>query len=116
MADSASCLTARLSGFARPYDHGRRQVPLTSGWQYLAHDLDELGGEEGIRCYLVNTVGRVAEDLKVGETYLLNLPGEDTLRHGAANSTGPGGVTRRQLRRQLFLQHQVSNCEPAARP
>lgn len=74
------------------------------------------GVNSGYRAACSTPLRDVLTDPDVGETHLLDLRGEGTLRQGSRHSPRPCSVVRLQLARKLVVDREVGNCEAAIRP
>src|SRR3972149_1292039 len=94
-------------------DHADRDRALTLGRDKTPHEIDEGVGEERGQGGGLYPVGDLRPSPAVGDPRLLHLPGEDTLRHGARHSAGPGGIAGQDLGREVLLDRAACDASPA---
>ena len=81
----------------------------------LAHERDQLPREQRVLLDVVDAERDAVVDDDVGESRLLDLLGEVTLRQGARNSAGPRRLAGQHLWRQIVLHREVGDAHSAAR-
>jgi hypothetical protein len=97
-------------------DDGGSDRLLSLGWDEGAHEVEHVGGEEGVEGAVVDAHRCALEDLDLAEAGPLEFGDEVTLRQGAGHSAGPGGGVREDLGWELFLcDGEVGEGELAAR-
>jgi hypothetical protein len=100
---------------ACPGDDGGADRALLLGRDEGAHEVEHVGGEEGVEGAVVDAHGRALEDLDLGEAGAFEFGDEVTLRQGAGHSAGPGGGVGEDLGWELFLgDGEVGDGELAA--
>jgi hypothetical protein len=81
----------------------------------LAHERDQLLREQRVLRDVVDAERDAVVEDDVGESRLLDLLGEVTLRQGARNSAGPRRLAGQHLWRQIVLHREIGDAQPAAR-
>jgi hypothetical protein len=84
-------------------DDGGSDGLLLLGRDEGAHQVEHVGGEEGVEGAVVDAHGGALEDLDRGEAGPLEFGDEVTLRQGAGHSAGPGGGVGEDLGWELFF-------------
>lgn len=84
-------------------DDGDSDCVLLLGRDEGAHEVEHVGGEEGIEAAVVNAHGGALDNLDFGEAGPFEFGDEVTLRQGAGHSAGPGGRVGEDLGWELFL-------------
>ena len=98
-------------------DDGGSDCSLVLGWDEGAHEVEHVGGEEGVEGAVVDAHRRAFADLDLGEAGPFEFCDEVTLRQGAGHSPGPGGGMAEDLRRELLVgDGEVGDGELAAGP
>jgi hypothetical protein len=81
----------------------------------LAHERDQLLREQWVLRDIVDAKRYAVVEDDVGESRLLDLLGEVTLRQGARNSAGPRRLAAQDLWRRIVLHREIGDAQPAAR-
>jgi hypothetical protein len=74
-----------------------------------SHEPKQLVGEERVERAVVDTHGLAIDDVDGGESCLVEVPDEVTLRQRASSSAGPGRWMGEHLRRELIVDGQIGN-------
>src|SRR5262247_886897 len=97
-------------------DYAGRDRVLLFTRDELAHQSDQLVGEQRVSRDVVDSECDAVADGDVCESGLFDLVGEVTLRQGTGNSTGPRRLARQYLWWQIALHGEVGDAQPATRP
>ena len=81
-----------------------------------AHQIEELGGEQGVVPQIVDAEPLLVRDRDLREARFAQPLGEDTLRHRTGNSAGPGLWIDDHFRGQVLLDDDVGDRDPTTSP
>jgi hypothetical protein len=101
---------AGLSDTSSAGDHAGRDRVLLFTRDQLAHQGNQLLGEQRVLRDVVDPECDAVVDGDVRESGLFDLVGEVTLRQGTSNSTGPRRLARQHLWWEIVLHGEVGDA------